>query len=64
MLDMSSLSPLVNREVAAVLLDMIGESIRSQNLTLDDLIESGRAERDNLLREMYGIETSTEEESS
>jgi hypothetical protein len=53
---MSSSSPPADRAVAAVLLDLIGEAIRSQDLTLDDLIESGRTERDDLLREMYGIE--------
>ncbi len=44
------------RAIAAALLDKIGESLTSQGLTLDDLIESGRAEREALLQEMYGIE--------
>lgn len=47
------------RDVAVAFLDKIGESLISQGLTLDDLIESGRAERGDLLREMYGIESST-----
>lgn len=47
------------RAVAAALLDKIGVSLTSQGLTLDDLIESGRAERDDLLCKMYGIEPNT-----
>jgi len=47
------------RAIAAALLDKIGESLTSQGLTLDDLIESGRAEREALLQEMYGIEPET-----
>lgn len=45
------------RAIAAALLDQIGESLVAEGLTLDDLIESGRAERGDLLREMYGIES-------
>ena len=37
---------------AEALRDKLGESLRVQGLTLDELIESGRAD---LLREMYGI---------
>jgi len=37
-------------------LDRIGEVLREQGLSLEDLIESGRAERDALLREQYGID--------
>ncbi|MCA9858851.1 MAG: AbrB/MazE/SpoVT family DNA-binding domain-containing protein [Thermomicrobiales bacterium] len=49
------------KAIAAALLDKIGESLMVQGLTLDDLIESGRAERGDLLREMYGIEPTTPE---
>lgn len=44
------------RVIANELLDKIGESLSEQGLTLEDLIESGRSEREELLREMYGIE--------
>jgi AbrB family looped-hinge helix DNA binding protein len=47
------------RAIAAALLDKIGESIAAQGLTLEELIESGRSERDDLLREMYAIEPSS-----
>jgi AbrB family looped-hinge helix DNA binding protein len=36
--------------VATRALDRIGEVLREQGLSLDELIESGRAERDELLR--------------
>lgn len=38
-------------------LDAIGSSPRDQGLTLEDLIESGRTERDDLIREQYGIDS-------
>jgi hypothetical protein len=44
------------RREAEALLDKPGEPLREQGLTLDELIESGRAERADLLREMYGID--------
>jgi AbrB family looped-hinge helix DNA binding protein len=44
--------------VATRALDRIGEVLREQGLSLDDLIDSGRAERDDLLRTQYGIEPS------
>lgn len=37
-------------------LDRIGETLRAEGLTLDELIASGRDERDALLRELYGLE--------
>ncbi len=37
--------------VATQALDRIGAALREQGLSLEDLIESGRAERDDLLRE-------------
>lgn len=43
------------RREAEALLDKLGESLREQGLTLEELIESGRAERADLPREMYGI---------
>lgn len=45
------------RVVANALLNKIGEALAGQGLTLDELIESGRSERADLLREMYGIES-------
>ena len=42
--------------LAAQALDRIGEALREQGLSLDELIESGRAIRGDLLREQYGIE--------
>jgi hypothetical protein len=44
------------RREAEALLDKLGESLREQGLTLEEIIGSGRAERSDLLREMYGIE--------
>lgn len=38
------------------LLDDIGEDLRSKDITLDDLIESGREIRGRLLKERYGID--------
>jgi AbrB family looped-hinge helix DNA binding protein len=37
-------------------LDRIGEILRAEGLTLEELIASGRDERDALVRELYGIE--------
>jgi AbrB family looped-hinge helix DNA binding protein len=42
--------------VAANTLDRIGEALRERGVTIDELIESGRGERDQLLREHYGID--------
>ena len=42
--------------VAAKLLDQIGAALREQGLSLDALIESGREERTELLRDLYGID--------
>jgi AbrB family looped-hinge helix DNA binding protein len=42
--------------VATRALDRIGEVLREQGLSLEELIESGRTERDELLRTQYGIE--------
>jgi AbrB family looped-hinge helix DNA binding protein len=46
--------------VATRALDRIGVALREQGLSLDDLIESGRTEREDLLREMYEIESPKE----
>jgi AbrB family looped-hinge helix DNA binding protein len=46
--------------VAAKAHDEIGAILRAQGLSLDELIESGREMRDDLLRELYGIDSSTE----
>ena len=45
--------------VAMKALDRIGEALREQGLSLDELIESGRAERDDLIRELYGLDPDT-----
>src|SRR5262245_39339729 len=44
--------------VATWALDRIGEVLREQGLTLEELIASGRDQRDDLLREHYGIDPS------
>lgn len=41
--------------VALRALDRIGETLRDQGLTLEELIESGREERSHLIEEQYGI---------
>lgn len=41
--------------LAAAALDRIGEILKQQGLSLDELIESGREERGTLLAEAYGI---------
>jgi AbrB family looped-hinge helix DNA binding protein len=42
--------------VAMKALDRIGEVLREQGLTLEDLIESGREVRGQILKEKYGID--------
>jgi len=45
------------QEVVAVrALDRIGEALREQGVSLDELIDSARAGRDELIREVYGID--------
>ena len=44
--------------IATQVLDQIGAVLREQGLTLEDLIESGRELRSDLIRERYGIESS------
>ncbi len=41
--------------VAAALLDRMGQALRDQGLTLEQLIESGRDERTRLIEERYGL---------
>jgi len=41
--------------IATKALDRIGEILNRQKLSLDELIESGRKERVNLLERIYGI---------
>ena len=36
-------------------LDRIGQALRVKGLSLDELIESGREERTDLIQEQYGI---------
>jgi len=42
-------------EAVMNMLTEIGESLKTQGITLDDLIESGRDIRGDLLQERYGI---------
>lgn len=44
------------RVVAANALDRIGEILRSQGASLDDLMESGREIRGELVAEKYGLD--------
>jgi len=44
--------------IANKLLDQIGAALREKGLTLDELIESGREIRGQIIQEKYGIETS------
>jgi AbrB family looped-hinge helix DNA binding protein len=49
------------REVVAVeALDRIGEALRARGITLEEMIESGREIRGQLLQETYGIEADEE----
>ena len=41
--------------VATRALDRIGEMLREQGLSLDELIESGREERGPIIDDLYGI---------
>ncbi len=41
--------------VASKTLDKIGEALRGKGLSLEDLIESGREERDNIIEKKYGL---------
>jgi AbrB family looped-hinge helix DNA binding protein len=43
--------------VASKALDQIGAILREQGLSLEELIEAGRGEREALLRELYGIDS-------
>lgn len=46
---------------AMALLDQIGTDLKAKGITLDDLLESGREIRGNILREKYGIDSDTDE---
>jgi AbrB family looped-hinge helix DNA binding protein len=43
--------------IATKSLDQIGAILKEQGLSLEELIESGRGEREALLRELYGIDS-------
>jgi AbrB family looped-hinge helix DNA binding protein len=45
--------------IAADALRRIGEALREQGLSLEELITSGREERDDLLKELYDIDQAT-----
>ena len=38
-------------------LDQIGAALRERNVTLEELIESGREERAKIIREQYNLDT-------
>jgi AbrB family looped-hinge helix DNA binding protein len=42
--------------IATDALNRIGEALREKGLSLDELIDSGRDERDQLLKEFYDID--------
>jgi len=42
--------------VAAQALDRIGAALKEQGLSLEELIESGREERGEIIRERYGLD--------
>ena len=44
--------------IATKALDRIGELLREQGITLDEMIDSGRRERTRLIEEMYDIPAS------
>jgi len=48
--------------VASKALDEIGAILREQGLSLEELIEAGRDDRDELVREQYGIEPASQSE--
>ncbi len=47
--------------IATRALDRIGELLREQGLTLEELIESGREERGPLIEELYGIKATNQD---
>lgn len=53
---------LLTPQLAAIndALDRLGAILREEGLTLDELIESGRAIRGELVREMYGLDPDDE----
>ena len=46
--------------VATKALDQIGAILKEQGLSLEELIEAGRGEREELLRELYGIDPASQ----
>jgi AbrB family looped-hinge helix DNA binding protein len=48
--------------IATRALDRIGEILREQGLTLEELIDSGREERGAIIEELYGIKTTDQDE--
>jgi AbrB family looped-hinge helix DNA binding protein len=48
--------------IAAGALDRIGEILRGQGLTLEELIESGREERGAIIEELYGIKATDQDD--
>ena len=43
--------------IATKALDQIGAILKEQGLSLEELIEAGQGEREALLRELYGIDS-------
>ncbi|HTE83984.1 MAG TPA: AbrB/MazE/SpoVT family DNA-binding domain-containing protein [Dehalococcoidia bacterium] len=48
--------------VAQKALDRIGDALRAKGLSLDELIESGREQRTQLIEERYGIKAAEQGE--
>ena len=46
------------RVIATEALNRLGDALRDTGITLDEWIELGRSQRDDLIREQYGIEPS------
>ena len=47
--------------IATRALDRIGEILREQGLTLEELIESGREEREPLIETLYGLKPTNQD---
>jgi len=43
--------------IATKALDKIGAILKEQGLSVEELVEAGRGERETLLRELYGIDS-------
>lgn len=48
--------------IATRALDRIGEILRAQGLTLEEMIESGREERGRIIEKLYGIRSADQDD--